>query len=705
MNVDDFDLDKLDVAMRRLPVDLLQHLWSNDWRTSAQLCAGFDSVQDAQALIRQLGGMHETAITVSAWANLLDTWRISSSDFIRRTRMRVVTATPDVQVASLIAFAASVLTAGSGAIVMSSKVLFLPVRWKTRRGKALAGVVDGDGREKVEVKERQRWVELIVNILKEENAVTWQQAQLAQDSTLAISAVVGKRRARTLRARYRAWAKLRLWLQCVHNTLWPRHIGQLLDYIADVELGSCSKSFVMSIGTAVSFFEDIAGRAEADKLSSLRLWKANLSDLEQRLQSRPGGTQTRKAPQFSISIIISLELFVVSLRPVFQRFWAFCKLLKVWLTLRFDDLQGLSSKRLVWGKYCMAGFLGKTKTTGPGKKVLEIPVFLNRQAILSGYDWILEGKKILESQAFSFERDYFAPMPSDDWTGTKKHPLSYSYGSAISRMVLGTLKTVSVESDGRWTEGTELLIPSPGPLFWTEHSERHVLPSIAAAQEIDKTSRDYLGRWGINSKQSGEYVLTARHVITGVQSKVLEAISGVSPCKYDEDDLFRSYWSWLELRDPGLDPHDYVLRLGIDKVDIEKCCLHQPWPMSADGSSVPVNVEVIEPVPPEENLNREVEKDRLPRPEEIYWVSISRSGFKRLHRVNRCPIDRFGCSDWKYLTRERAEIEKADKPCLLCWPELKGKELSSDSESFSSSESSSESEIDDPLVGLANAPI
>ena len=248
-----------------------------------------------------------------------------------------------------------------------------------------------------------------------------------------------------------------------------------------------------------------------------------------------------------------------------------------------------------------------------------------------------------------------------------------------------------------------MLVPFPGPLFWSEHSERHVLPSIAAAQQIPKDDRDYLGRWGINAKQSGEYILTARHVITGMQATILGAISGSILCRYDEEELLRAYWEWLEKRDPFLDAHDFVKRLGMgSEGDPEDCCLNQPWPLIPGLAPEIVLVDdEAGSVPVEEMLNVATDERREPRPGEDFWVSISRSGFRRLHRVGKCTVDRFQCNDWKYLSLPQATEQKSDKPCLLCWPEMKAQNDSDDSDSCSSSESSSSSENEAGLVVAA----
>ncbi|CAE7862468.1 unnamed protein product [Symbiodinium necroappetens] len=81
----------------------------------------------------------------------------------------------------------------------------------------------------------------------------------------------------------------------------------------------------------------------------------------------------------------------------------------------------------------------------------------------------------------------------------------------------------------------------PGQLasFWTGHSARHVLTSIAAALGVGKDRRDYLGRWAYAQHGSQDYVLTSRQVVQGVQNFVCRSlILGHESGGYSEEELF-----------------------------------------------------------------------------------------------------------------------------------------------------------------------
>ena len=75
-------------------------------------------------------------------------------------------------------------------------------------------------------------------------------------------------------------------------------------------------------------------------------------------------------------------------------------------------------------------------------------------------------------------------------------------------------------------------------LFFTEHSERHWVPSVSAALRVEKSVRDYAGRWGVDSShQSNDYVVSSRKIITGFRRQLCIALSEGTE-DYDEEDIF-----------------------------------------------------------------------------------------------------------------------------------------------------------------------
>ena len=73
------------------------------------------------------------------------------------------------------------------------------------------------------------------------------------------------------------------------------------------------------------------------------------------------------------------------------------------------------------------------------------------------------------------------------------------------------------------------MLPDEAVPFFTGHSGRRALPSLAAAAGVSKDLRDFLGRWSAAKHGSADYTLTSRQVVHGVQTSVCRAILEGSP--------------------------------------------------------------------------------------------------------------------------------------------------------------------------------
>ena len=208
------------------------------------------------------------------------------------------------------------------------------------------------------------------------------------------------------------------------------------------------------------------------------------------------------------------------------------------MSLRFDDVQGLSASRTTLSKTGLRSILGRSKTTGAGKRTGEIPCYVRLDASFSGHKWLEVGFKLFKEASGTVERDFFLPVPTDDLEDFGTRMLDYSYAAALSRKVLLGLRVPARVAEGGWVESEAHLIFDPAHLFQTEHSERHWATSVSAVLKVPRDGRNFLGRWGINGpQQSSDYVMTSRTVILEVQALMMRSICS-GPSAYDEEDLF-----------------------------------------------------------------------------------------------------------------------------------------------------------------------
>jgi hypothetical protein len=263
-------------------------------------------------------------------------------------------------------------------------------------------------------------------------------------------------------------------------------------------------------------------------------------------------------------------------------------------------------------------------------------------------------------------------MPRTDWQGVTQKVLDYSAASAYRRSLLLDLPMPVVTTAGVWEESAELsLMLSPVHLFFTEHSERHVLASWSASLGIEKTRRDYLGRWAIGSHGSNDYVQCARLAVLGVRKEICETIS-LGTSKVDEYDLADSLRVFLKKREMGEESiSEAISRLSIGSADQPWFGLDQDWPLRprSEMQEDPVLVEpedaamIIPPLlaEPAEKKSR-TQSDGAP-----FWVSLTRKRrFRRLHRKNGCWLDpKVDC--WDYEQVETLEGLTVDAKCINCF--------------------------------------
>ena len=173
--------------------------------------------------------------------------------------------------------------------------------------------------------------------------------------------------------------------------------------------------------------------------------------------------------------------------------------------MRFDDIQGLDWQGVELGTQCLKLPLLRSKTTGPGNKTKTVDIFIHRGCSLSGADWLEAGLELLKRT--DFERDFFLPVLEEDGS-FRRRMLDYSRGASLPRSLLRSFRYPGQEEAIRFLAKDSTPLPGEMGNLWSGHSERHLLPSVTAAQGEPKERRDYLGRWGIDRAASSDYVLS-----------------------------------------------------------------------------------------------------------------------------------------------------------------------------------------------------
>ena len=404
------------------------------------------------------------------------------------------------------------------------KGLPVPKRWITRRKRQLSRAgPDHLQRAEVEERERDRWVEKLEAVLKEARMPIWLTAKQCADPAAMLRHCAGRARAKTMRQRVRHWSRIMRWLRVAQPTLVRPDEAAIAEYLEMLFQEPCSRTVPQSVLEAIAFVEERGGLPKEERVSMSEVINSMVADMTLRLSTF--APLTKKAPQLLSSIIMALELYVEEEdKPKYKRCYAWTKLLRLWTAMRADDVQGLLPHTMVMQQRGLEAVLDRTKTSGPGRKIRWLNVFVAREAFLVSGTWLQTGYDLWQTPEMDFKRDYLVPVPEATMEAVSHKKAEYPDMAVMSQMLLSELGTpvFSYSLDSWSLDDSRPLLGTIGAKFYSEHSERNFVNSHAAVLGYDKQKRDMLGRW--QPEQSDDYLRTTREVVSTIQRHVAEAI-------------------------------------------------------------------------------------------------------------------------------------------------------------------------------------
>ena len=496
-----------------------------------------------------------------------------------------------------------------------------------------------------------------------------------RDPERAKVSILGKYRASTARRYLAYWQNFRRWTESVYNGP-PRNGAQLVDYLHAREEEGMGASVPLAISKAVSWFEKLGGFPREDHMTEDVLVQMVVRGMLKRLEDK---TPPRKrAPRLLSCMLPALERLVTSREmPDRLRLGAWAKLLKVWASFRFDDLAHLRVEAVKYYDERLSGLMKRTKTTGAGKRVKDLPFHIGRDAWIDDSSWLKAGWEIARSAVL--REGLLLPAGSSGPGVEDGLVMSYQEAVSWSSEVMGALKG----PDG------EALIPHGWERFWTEHSERSTLSSGLATLGVAKTDRDLLGRW--TPEGSDQYIRTYNAVVGGLQAKFAGPVrEGRGYTAFDEGAVLEELKDWLEVKwGVARDTAESVVENwkkkigplpgGIQEMVQKQGSVEQDPPVieaAIDLSSSSSSSE-------EESSSKRRKVDRLSEEREVgYVVVYNRIDRGKLHRGGSKGCWMAKCRKFKKASSflEMPEAEAYTTRCKLCWPEKDDSGSSSDSE-------------------------
>eukprot|EP00435_Cladocopium_sp_Y103_P055082 s2541_g18.t1 len=282
----------------------------------------------------------------------------------------------------------------------------LPVRTVRKSRLSQSLVLEVGNPAQAAEEERIRWANALAEYIVEAKLPVVKVMERAEVQTKIWGRIFGSRRAKTLRNRCATWKRYHLWLTLNRGRSWPTQIGDILDYLEGRIEDGCGHSVPQNLMGSLALLETVGRVDDLAKLSKDQTLLDAVRNMQMELQQ--DAPPRWQAKPYLISMVIGLELLVVSVEQTpYARLIAWTMLLMLWMCLRSDDVQWVDVGRMRLDSSCLRLTLMRSKTTGPGRRAVEVPAFVARDVGFSGRDWLSAGWDVLHTEDIFWERENF----------------------------------------------------------------------------------------------------------------------------------------------------------------------------------------------------------------------------------------------------------------------------------------------------------
>ena len=535
-----------------------------------------------------------------------------------------------------------------------------------------------DERQKRETNQKESWSRELYKELKQVDAPALLHLEHCVDQKHLHLALAGRTRPNTPKRYLKTWRAFKQWLVAVRGDRASPEVGDLVEYLFSRFDEPCGPTIPPLIVKAVVWFERIADLDRRERIGESQA-VCSVRDYLVEMLSRDK-PPTQRAPRYPVVMMEAFEHIVEdeTLRVGF-RLVAWIKLVKLWASLRWDDVQRIVPKELKYYGGRMTTVLRSSKTTGPTKRAQELPVCVSEHAYIANTLWLKTGFDLLKKFA-PFERDYLLPKLNLEWSGFRRVMATYNDISSYSARLRRKLK--------RPGELEPVAHPILAP-FWTEHSERATVPTGLALLGTQKDERDMLGRWKPDG--SDTYVRMYNGIIARLQYRFAKAARQSDRTKLlDERDIVESAMSWITERCEQLPEELNEQILKHLEVSMEAPLLAN-WTEIAEDGQEDVQANLLSALDMElEKAKAQTGTQKLDQREPLYVVVNTGRRCKRLHK------SRGGCWMGRGMNFKSAveffsmpETDQFTHYCKVCWPKTSTRDVDQSSTSSSTSISNS----------------
>eukprot|EP00435_Cladocopium_sp_Y103_P067642 s272_g30.t1 len=511
--------------------------------------------------------------------------------------------------------------------------------------------------------ERKKYAWLLAQVIIQAKLPVVELIQVLDDPQSGWVRIFAARRGNALKNRYKSWKPFEMWLEWNRGYLYPRGVKDAIDFMQHRVNDGCGRTIPEGLQASLSLIEQLGRVPEDVRISEDVLWKGHVKSWTAELAE--DAPPKKPAEMYTVAVVLALELTVVDeTEMLFTRALAWVTLCMVWGAMRCDDVQAVLPHRMLLSNYGLRLVLGKSKTSGPDKPQKEVSVHVCRTISLSGSDWLKTGYDIWSEDPFVFRRDYLVMEPNKDWSGVKRKFLPPSgLSSAISKL-LGSLCCPKRAYVGWELMPAVHLLPDGLECFYSGHSPRNFLTSVAAAIGFSRDERAYLGRWAMGMASSEEYVRTSRQVVFKIQRAVNQALVDGTGGPFFEDESIGRLVDFAA--ESGANPNRIRKRHSVMSNWTGKMCLggtyptlevfQDDWDNRPDAVSDQDLAEKVASLALKEKVGGQVETK--------YFITVSRrTALRRLH-LSGCFVKPDRCGEVIHVNE--VNQDDFDSICQAC---------------------------------------
>ena len=378
---------------------------------------------------------------------------------------------------------------------------FPPTKYKSRLH--FAKFQGPSARRDAEESERQRWLQLLANLIV---GTDTPMGRLLQSRQGDISLLGAGRRAS-----------------------YPTKQTHLTDFMQVRLSEPCNRGSLKLVHESFIFLDIVSGLEPSLRLTSSQLYITIYREL---MTKALPGKLPRQAPRMFSAMLKALEQLIMSVSsPVYFRIYAWWTCIQSWATLRFDDHRGINPRDIRIDCSSFTATLTRGKTIGEDKAIQSRPLIIDAECYL---------------HSRSLDQYWVGTPEGIGWVRTRlltalaldELPWSHENRIEVSNCSCD-VGSCSWYSYFRWHP----FVPFQVQQYWTPQSSRAFLPSATLILNFPKPQRDFLGGW--NPQASDRYARTARRMITVMQKAVVRAIHSKKVDPLSEQDLAEHFEQFL----------------------------------------------------------------------------------------------------------------------------------------------------------------